>query len=83
VLKLFPKHGNGGDPLETIVTRISMDRDPYEVTAITCVQVALALAAKKEASLVGGFQTPVSAVGGQEILERCFECFRVELVSRL
>ncbi|KAH9251707.1 hypothetical protein BASA81_010377 [Batrachochytrium salamandrivorans] len=79
VLKMYPLHSSPGTkPVETIVTRVDCDRDPYEVTAITCTQVALALLSPAiTAKHKTGFQTPVSAVGGQELLERCFECIRV------
>ena len=88
VLQLFPiKSGTGQNPpVETIVTRVDMDRDPYEVTAICCTQIALALIDRDGDSRRdrrSGFQTPVNAIGGQEVLERCFECFRVQLVSRM
>lgn len=76
VLHMYPLHSSSGaKPVETVVTRVDCDRDPYEVTAITCTQVALALLSPSKQK--AGFQTPVSAVGGQELLERCFECIRV------
>lgn len=91
VLKVFPLRGGGNHAVETIVTRVICDRDPYEVTAVTCTQIALALldedivanALRAPLNSGKGFQTPVSAIGGQELLERCFECVRVELVARL
>jgi len=91
VLKLFPSKTGVGEepPVETIVTRLDMDRDPYEVTAICCAHIALALADSEfRATCPGvatgyGFHTPVSAIGGQEILDRCYECFRYQLISRM
>jgi short subunit dehydrogenase-like uncharacterized protein len=85
VLSLYPMKGAVEEsPLERVVTRLDADRDPYLVTAITCVQTSLALlASREETRQAGGVHTPVSAVSGQTLLERCYECFRVQLVARL
>ena len=91
ILKVYPLKGGFGDtpPIETIVTRLDFDRDPYEVTAICCTQISLALCDQNFRTTCPGvengfgFQTPVSGIGGQEILNRCFECVRFQLVSRL
>jgi len=61
--------------------RRNSTQDPYLLTAVSSVQVALALLDKPEGD--GGFHSPVSGVGGQELLQRCFEVFRVQLVARL
>jgi hypothetical protein len=90
VLSLYPLRGAENElPLERVVTRLDADRDPYLVTAITCTQIALGLLSDLRPDLPGvrkgdaGFHTPVSALGGQHLLERCFECFRVQLVARM
>lgn len=85
ILNMFPLLGDKKSTIaqETIVTKVDLDRDPYEVTAICAFQIALALCDKPRDEIKVGFQTPVCAIGGQELLERCFECFRIQMISRL
>jgi short subunit dehydrogenase-like uncharacterized protein len=93
ILQQFPTHrgATGQPPIETIVTRLDCDRDPYLVTAITAVQTSLYLIDRKYETVlsrigdglprgIGGFHSPIGAVGGQNMFERCFECFQLQRV---
>ena len=94
VVRLYPERGGlNAAPLDRVCVRVDEDRDPYLVTAITVTQVALFLAGRRFVSSSsssaqgpdagvgptdGGFKSTVNALGGQNLLERCFECFRVQ-----